>query len=104
MLVGYMRVSTHEQTTDLQMDALILAGNSKIDSNWEIARFADSMLGFDGKLHSAALNIQRAFRERNHLLLEGTTPRELLDRLQDIFNNPWNEEQALADNKKSVGG
>ena len=26
MLVGYMRVSTHEQTTDLQMDALIKAG------------------------------------------------------------------------------
>ncbi|MDE2676115.1 MAG: recombinase family protein [Paracoccaceae bacterium] len=26
MLVGYMRVSTHEQTTDLQMDALIRSG------------------------------------------------------------------------------
>ncbi len=26
MFVGYMRVSTHEQTTDLQMDALIRAG------------------------------------------------------------------------------
>ena len=26
MLIGYMRVSTHEQTTDLQMDALIRAG------------------------------------------------------------------------------
>lgn len=29
MLVGYMRVSTHEQTTDLQMDALIKAGVSQ---------------------------------------------------------------------------
>lgn len=28
MLVGYMRVSTHEQTTDLQMDALTKAGVS----------------------------------------------------------------------------
>ena len=26
MLVGYMRASTHEQTTNLQMDALIKAG------------------------------------------------------------------------------
>ncbi|MYF54765.1 hypothetical protein F4225_03140 [Candidatus Poribacteria bacterium] len=83
---------------------LVLAGNGKIDSNWEIARFADPMLGFDGKLQSAALNIQRAFEERNRLLLEGTTPRELLDRLQDIFNNPWNGEQALAYDKKSVLG
>ena len=29
MKVGYMRVSTHEQTTDLQRDALIKAGVDK---------------------------------------------------------------------------
>ncbi|MCY4307120.1 MAG: hypothetical protein OXC57_02475 [Rhodobacteraceae bacterium] len=78
---------------------LIIAGIDKIDSNWEIARIADPMLGFGGRLHAAALNVQRAYHERNRLLLEGTTPGELLERLQYIFENPWNEEQALAYHK-----
>ena len=79
---------------------LVIAVTRKIDSNWEIARIADSMLGFDGNLHSAALNVQRAFEERNRLLREGTTPGELFERMQEIFANPWDEEQALAYNKK----
>ncbi|MXZ49180.1 MAG: hypothetical protein F4073_04435 [Rhodobacteraceae bacterium] len=81
---------------------LVMAGNAginDIDSNWEIARIADSMLGFDGRLHLAALNVQRAVRERNCLLLDGTTSGEQLDRLQDIFENPWNEEETLAYDK-----
>ncbi|MXZ50298.1 MAG: hypothetical protein F4073_06065 [Rhodobacteraceae bacterium] len=75
---------------------LVLAGYVKIDSNWEIARIADSMLGFKGNLYSAALNVQRAFAERNRLLLKGTTPEELIYKLKDIFDNPWDQEQALA--------
>lgn len=74
---------------------LVIAGIHKIDSNWEIARIADSMLGFKGKLQSATLNVQRAFEEHKRLVENGTTPEELLDRLQEIFANPWNEEQTL---------
>ena len=75
-------------------------GHSHLDSNWEIARIADPMLGFGGRLHAAALNVQRATIERNRLLGEDATPGELLERLQEIFANPWDEEQALEYNKR----
>jgi len=76
---------------------LVMAGNPfcGIDSNWEIARIADPMLGFDGLLHAATLNVQRASIERSRLLKEGTTLEELLNRLEKIFANPWEEEQVL---------
>ncbi|MCY4186127.1 MAG: hypothetical protein OXD45_12535 [Rhodobacteraceae bacterium] len=73
---------------------LVMAGWGKIDSNWEIARVADQMIGFDGKLHSTAVNIQRAEKERNQLLSKGAGLEEVLDAIMDIFHNPWDEEQA----------
>ena len=73
---------------------LVMAGWGKIDSNWEIARVADRLIGFDGKLHSTAVNIQRAEKERNQLLSKGAGLEEVLDAIRDIFQNPWDGEQA----------
>ncbi|MDE2759884.1 MAG: hypothetical protein OXH90_06235 [Paracoccaceae bacterium] len=73
---------------------VVMAGWGKIDSNWEIARVADQVIGFNGKLHSTAVNIQRAEKERNQLLSKGASLEEVLDAIMDIFLNPWDEEQA----------
>ncbi len=75
---------------------LVMAGWGKIDSNWEIARVADQIIGFDGKLQSTAVNIQRAEKERNQLLLNDAGLEEVLDAIMDIFHNPWDEEKAAS--------
>ncbi|MCY4101279.1 MAG: hypothetical protein OXF46_10225 [Rhodobacteraceae bacterium] len=72
---------------------VVMAGWGKIDSNWETARVADQIIGFDGKLHSTVVNIQRAEKERNQLLSKGAGLEDVLDAIMDIFQNPWDEEQ-----------
>lgn len=79
---------------------LVLAGRGKIDSNWEIARIADPMLGFDGKLYSAALNIQRAKDKRDGLIRSEASLEVILDDLLALFLEPWDFDQACSYDKK----
>ena len=99
-LAAHSMITGDPEVSAIRMVMAGSSGYSILDSNWEIARIADPMLDFGGRLYTTALNVQRATAERNRLVKERTTPGELLDRLQDIFANPWNEEQALEYNKK----
>ncbi len=73
---------------------LVLADWGTIDSNWEIARIADPMLGFDGQLHSTAVNVQRAVGELGEMLMNNSSLEEVVDSIITIFHNPWDEEKA----------
>ncbi len=75
---------------------MVMAEWGHIDSNWEIARLTDAMLGFEGNLHSAAVNVQRAVAERERLLKDESDLEKVLDKIMDIFHNPWDEEKAAA--------
>ncbi|MXZ49178.1 MAG: hypothetical protein F4073_04445 [Rhodobacteraceae bacterium] len=99
---GVTALTAHSMLTrDPMVSAirLVLAGKDALDSNWEIARIADPMLGFDGQLHAAAVNVTRARREMRKMVMKGTTPGELLDQLLNIFRYPLDEDQALEDIK-----
>ena len=79
---------------------LVLSERTIIDSNWEIARIADPMLGFDGKLYSAALNVQRATSKRRDLTRSGASMDVIIDELLTLFHEPWDFDKARAYDKK----
>ena len=83
--IGYARVSTHDQTLDLQLDALETAGCDRIFTDKGISAIAKSRPGFAEAISFlrsgdtlVLWKMDRAFRSLRHAL-------DTLESLVDIF-------------------